>query len=164
MGLDHGTRSLFNPVKVGLHKGVTQPGYAQDTDTGAHAGLKGAGVQNQVGFDATQDGGQGGHAQHDDQDGIGGVHQRCRHQPHAWAVDDGISHYAQYASQEQQHGGFRTRFDHDDVLTTQGNQTFFEALLIHRIVRQLGVKQPSDQQRHQYHSQEGGRDHHHQQV
>ena len=164
MRLNDAAGRLFDPVDVGLHEGVAQPGDAEDTDTGAHAGLEGAGVQHHVGVDAAQQGGQRGDAQHDDQDGVGGVHQRLGHQAQARAVDDGVGDHAQHAQQEQQHRGFGARFDRQRVVAAQGDQAFFQAFQVHRIVRQLGVEQPGHQQRHHQHGAEGGWDHHHQQV
>ena len=164
MTLNYATCSIFDPVNVVRYEGITQPCNTQDTNTGAHTGFEGARVQDGVSFNAADDRGQRRDAQHDDQDCVGGVHQRFSDQAKAWAVDDGVYNYANHAQQEQPNGGFRASFDFNLSFTAQFNQAFFQTLTINRVVRQFGVEQCGDQEGHHQNGQQGGRNDHGQQV
>lgn len=100
MTLNHFTSGIFDPVDVVGNESIAQPRNTQDTNTGAHTCFEGAGVEDVVGIDFTDNGGQSCNAEHDDQDCVGGVHQRFFNQTHAWAVDDCIDNHANYAQQE----------------------------------------------------------------
>ncbi|MNE35857.1 hypothetical protein D3C80_1296420 [compost metagenome] len=146
MALNHGACGIFNPVDIVGDEGITQPRHAEDTDTGAHPGFESTGAENTVRFHAAQHGGQGRDAQHNNQDRVGGIHQRRCHQTQAWAVDDGINHHADHPQQEQQHRQFCARFDLNFIFTAQFDQTFFQTFQVHRIARKFGVKQRGDQE------------------
>ena len=133
MALNDAARRLFDPVDVSGNEGVAEPGNAENTDTGAHPGFKGAGVQDAVGIYVAYQGGQRSNAEHDDQDRAGGVHQRCCHQAEARAVDDGVSHDADHAEQEQQNRELRPRLDLHNTLTAQGDQPLFQTTAGDRI-------------------------------
>ncbi len=67
MTLNHFTSGIFDPVDVVGNESIAQPRNTQDTNTGAHTCFEGAGVEDVVGIDFTDNGGQSCNAEHDDQ-------------------------------------------------------------------------------------------------
>ena len=164
MALNHFTCGIFDPVDVVGNESIAQPRNPQDTNTGAHTRFEGAGVEDVVGVHFAKNGGQGCNTQHDDQDCVGGVHQRLLNQSHTRAVDNCIDNHANYAQQEQPDGCFRALFDFNLLLTAQLNQAFFQTLAINRIVRQFGVEQHGYQEGHHQNRQQSGWDDHRKQM
>lgn len=158
MILNYFISGIFDLVDVVGNESIVQLCNIQDINIGVYICFEGVGVEDVVGIDFIDNGGQSCNVEYDDQDCVGGVYQWFFNQIYVWVVDDCIDNYVNYVQQEQLDGCFCIGFDFNLFFIVQFNQVFFQMFVINWIVREFGVEQYSDQKGYYQNCQQGGWD------